>query len=249
MRKPAATGRGLGLTDLDLARLLRLRHGHPDEAVADDDPVDGARVQRDAGDDAVGGRVDSEDRRVDTLAIGGQHAQGGHPYRAGAEGDSHRRQGKGDPLHRFIRLRIDPPDSRGSPVCRTPLARAVVLACDYPNCSSVRCEPGRLARDLDPMGDASRLRVDPDDDVAGRIGGPDRVARTPAADDRETARGDAVDLGHRWRYDLRHRLAVLVSGPDLGSVDVRGDRGLFLVAFDAGPEADRPRLRRSEVEV
>src|SRR5438128_8449431 len=68
--------------------LLRWRDGHPDKTMTDDDPVNSTSAERDAGDDPVRTRVDTEDRRVDRRAVPRENAFGRYPDGAGAERDS-----------------------------------------------------------------------------------------------------------------------------------------------------------------
>src|SRR6266513_2438663 len=59
--------------------LLRWRDGYPDKTMTDDDPVNSTRAERDAGDDPVCTRVDTEDGRVDRRAISRDDAFGRYP--------------------------------------------------------------------------------------------------------------------------------------------------------------------------
>src|SRR5439155_19655036 len=142
--------------------------------MADDDSVDGTRMQRDAGDDPVRARVDTEDRRVDRRAVPRENAFGRYPDGAGAERDSDGGQRQWNPRNGPVRRRIDSPERRLRQVRWLPL-HVAIAAVDRPHGSGVGGEPRWKAGDADPPDDVPRDAVDSDDAIVSRIAGPDGV--------------------------------------------------------------------------
>src|SRR5262249_7414289 len=143
-------------------RLLRRRHGGPDATVAEDNPVDSGRSQRNPSHDLARTSVDAEDRRIYGRTASRQHALRSHPYRSLPERDPHWRQRQRDPLDDTVRLRIDTPHGRVRLARRTPFRPVRNVAGNDPDTVVVRGDPGRPASNVDTRDNAFRLTVDPD---------------------------------------------------------------------------------------